>query len=146
LNGKQPGTPFCESAIYPSFVVFASYYGEIDERERLHKLQRLAKEQATIQTQLTLTDRAFLLFVYATFCTNFPTPKLWYFTERASATIKKIRTWMQKEDENAAGVEESNKAVAAHIGKISHELEMVIAQDSDDGGDQDNVGSDSDLD
>ena len=53
---------------------------------------------------------------------------------------------MQKEDENAAGVEESNKAVAAHIGKISHELEMAIAQDSDGGGDQDNVGSDSDLD
>jgi len=64
LGGKAPTTPFSESEIYPYFVTFAAYYGQLlDESKRLPAFLALAKGTSIIQGQVSLNDRAFLLFL-----------------------------------------------------------------------------------
>jgi hypothetical protein len=145
LGGKAPTTPFSESELYPYFVTFAAYYGQLDDGKRLPALLALAKGTQTIQEQVSLNDRAFLLFVYATFCCNYPRPDLWYFSERASSIVKKIKVWMKEEEENKAFLKECNAAVVQHIQVIKGDLENSILVDVAGEGGSEGSGSDSDL-
>jgi len=62
LGGKAPSTPFSELEIYPYFVTFAAYYGQLNDAKRLPALLALAKGTHIIQKQVPLNDRALLLF------------------------------------------------------------------------------------
>jgi len=145
LGGKVPKTPLSESTLYPHFVTFAAYYGQLDDGKRLPALLALAKGTSTIQEQVNLNDRAFLLFVYATFCCHYPRPDLWYFSEKASNIVKKIKIWMKEEEKNSAFPGQCNAAVVGHISMIKGDLENSILVDVDAGGGNEASGSDSDL-
>jgi hypothetical protein len=145
LGGKAPTTPFSESELYPYFATFAAYYGQLDDGKRLPALLAIAKGTQTVQEQVSLNDRAFLLFAYATFCCNYPKPDLWYFCEKASSIIKKIKVWMKEEEMNTAFLAQCNAAVVEHIAMIREELENAIMVDVDSEGGNEASGSDSDL-
>jgi hypothetical protein len=147
MGGKKPETPFSETSIYPYFATFAAFFGETAENKRLPAILRLARGTDTLREQVSLNDRAFLLFVYATFCCNLPQPKLWYFSAKASTTIKKIMKWMKHEDFHNVG-RCAELTLKNHLGKIEAELADAIAADSgDEEGSQEegDGGSDSDI-
>lgn len=150
MSGKTPKTPFCESPVYPYYVTFAAFFGQTEEGKRLPAIQRLAKGTETIQDQVSFSDRAFLLFVFATFCCNLPQPKMWYFGDKASNTIKKLAKWMKVEEANRALVQACNDEVKKHLGAIEADLDLAIADGSSSDGDNrdedgSNAGSDSDI-
>jgi hypothetical protein len=65
------------------------------------------------------------------YCCNYPRPHLWYFCEKASNTVKKIKIWMKAEEANSRFLAGCNEAVVLHLEQMKDDLEAAITVDVD---------------
>ena len=119
LLTKKPANPFTKTDIYPAFAAFAAYYGEPREEQRWCALKKMADGES-LKNLVDVNDRAFLFFLYVSFCAHLKHQEQrgWYFCPEATVMVRHVQAWMEEED----------KDEDAHIGlpkKLSTVLEPL---------------------
>ena len=145
LAGKSTSDePFVDDKIYPYFVTFTAFWGPQLDSRRYPALLGLANQTTTIQEVATLDDRAFLFFVFVSYCLNLPTPTSWYFGDHATTQIKRIRRWMAAEDEDEKAQKRGNKRIAKHLNAGREVWEEIVEHGNGSGNEDCENNEDSD--
>jgi hypothetical protein len=125
IEGKTTkNMPFCKTGIYPYFAVFATFYGTWIDTERYSNLSALANGEETFQSLITLHDRVFLFYIFATFSLHEhgSLPRGWYKTKKAARDIDNITHWMKIDDKEKHQAD-ANKSIIEHMKGLKGDLE-----------------------
>ena len=128
--------------MYPYFAVFAAWFGAATDEKRASSLLQLAQGTKVLSDLVSLEDRAFLFFVFASFLANETAGKGWYVDEdTAGCAVKRMRRWIEREDQNKAAQKIGRDKVSKHLADIEELLVDLNTHNADDG----NADSDDDL-
>jgi hypothetical protein len=125
-----------QTTIYPSFAIFAAFFGEPVEDQRWFSVKKLCEGKPLFQVVPNVTDRAWLFLVYITFCAHLHAvsdEKGWYYTTSTASKLKHISTWMQEEDKLKEAHEKAAEAITEALSPLQTTLEasMLVIVDGD---------------
>ena len=128
--------PFVTSTIYPSFAIFAAFFGEPVEDQRWFSVKKLCEGKPLFEVVPNVTDRAWLFLVYITFCAHLHAvsdEKGWYYTASTASKLKHISAWMQEEDKLKEAHEKAAEAITEALSPLQTTLEasMLVIVDGD---------------
>jgi hypothetical protein len=127
LLSDKPESPFTQSEMYPAFAAFAAYYGEPREEQRWCSLKKL-RDGEPLKNLVDINDRAFLFFLYVTFCAHLKSQEQrgWYFSADATTVIRHIVTWMEEEDEDDDAHSGLDEKIADFLGPLNDALDSAV--------------------
>ena len=127
LLKDKPESPFTQSEIYPAFAVFAAYYGEPKEEQRWCMLRKL-RDGESLKDLVDINDRAFLFFLYVTFCAHLKAQEHrgWYFCADATTVVRHIVAWMEEEDENDDAHSGLDKKIKTFLEPLDDALDSAV--------------------